>query len=117
MLQQPAVAAVIIGCRLGQSSHAQENNRALAFCLSMESMAAIDYFLRQPVDGGVGKGYVGMPPGDCGDEYRHPPYLTASGDLSHHLSTMPHSLSTEVSMVLGSIAVRCFAPLSMCLVL
>jgi enamine deaminase RidA (YjgF/YER057c/UK114 family) len=24
-------------------------------------------------------------PGDCGDEYRKPPYLTASGDLSHHL--------------------------------
>ena len=24
-------------------------------------------------------------PGDCGDEYRRPPFLTASGDLSHHL--------------------------------
>ena len=28
-------------------------------------------------------------PGDCGDEYRTPPFLTASGDLSHHLDTMP----------------------------
>jgi len=28
-------------------------------------------------------------PGDCGDEYRRPPFLTASGDLSHHLDTMP----------------------------
>jgi enamine deaminase RidA (YjgF/YER057c/UK114 family) len=27
--------------------------------------------------------------GDCGDEYRRPPFLTASGDLSHHLETMP----------------------------
>ena len=27
--------------------------------------------------------------GDCGDEYRRAPYLTASGDLSHHLSTFP----------------------------
>ena len=28
-------------------------------------------------------------PGDCGDEYRRPPFLTASGDLSHHLSEVP----------------------------
>ena len=28
-------------------------------------------------------------PGDCGDEYRKPPYLTASGDLSHHLAQFP----------------------------
>ena len=28
-------------------------------------------------------------PGDCGDEYRVPPFLTASGDLSHHLDRMP----------------------------
>ncbi|MEP7348075.1 MAG: RidA family protein, partial [Gemmatimonadaceae bacterium] len=28
-------------------------------------------------------------PGDCGDEYRTPPYLTASGDLSHHLKDFP----------------------------
>ena len=24
-------------------------------------------------------------PGDCGDEYRKRPYLTASGDLSDHI--------------------------------
>src|SRR5204862_7020857 len=28
-------------------------------------------------------------PGDCGDEYRKPPFLTASGDLSHHLAKLP----------------------------
>ena len=28
-------------------------------------------------------------PGDCGDEYRKPPFLTASGDLSHHLENIP----------------------------
>jgi enamine deaminase RidA (YjgF/YER057c/UK114 family) len=27
--------------------------------------------------------------GDCGDEYRVPPFLTASGDLSHHLTSFP----------------------------
>ena len=34
-------------------------------------------------------------PGDCGDEYRRPPYLTASGDLSHHLDAIP-SIYTAV---------------------
>ena len=28
-------------------------------------------------------------PGDCGDEYRRPPFLTATGDLSHHIDTLP----------------------------
>jgi enamine deaminase RidA (YjgF/YER057c/UK114 family) len=28
-------------------------------------------------------------PGDCGDEYRKPPFLTASGDLSHHIDSLP----------------------------
>ena len=27
--------------------------------------------------------------GDCGDEYRRPPFLTASGDLSHHVASIP----------------------------
>ena len=31
-------------------------------------------------------------PGDCGDEYRRPPFLTASGDLSHHLDSLPPRL-------------------------
>ena len=31
-------------------------------------------------------------PGDCGDEYRRPPYLTASGDLSHHLGAIASGL-------------------------
>ena len=33
-------------------------------------------------------------PGDCGDEYRKPPFLTASGDLSHHLSSIPSAYET-----------------------
>ena len=33
-------------------------------------------------------------PGDCGDEYRKPPFLTASGDLSHHLSAIPSAYET-----------------------
>lgn len=34
-------------------------------------------------------------PGDCGDEYRRPPFLTASGDLSHHLESMPAPYPTR----------------------
>ena len=35
-------------------------------------------------------------PGDCGDEYRKPPFLTASGDLSHHLDSLPPPYPTKV---------------------
>ena len=33
--------------------------------------------------------------GDCGDEYRKPPFLTASGDLSHHLDAVPKYFSAQ----------------------
>ena len=33
--------------------------------------------------------------GDCGDEYRRPPFLTASGDLSHHLTRPPEIFATR----------------------
>jgi enamine deaminase RidA (YjgF/YER057c/UK114 family) len=34
-------------------------------------------------------------PGDCGDEYRRPPFLTAAGDLSHHLDALPRPFEAE----------------------
>ena len=34
-------------------------------------------------------------PGNCGDEYRKPPFLTASGDLSHHLEKFPAPYTTK----------------------
>jgi enamine deaminase RidA (YjgF/YER057c/UK114 family) len=34
-------------------------------------------------------------PGDCGDEYRRPPFLTAAGDLSHHLESLPAPYRTS----------------------
>ncbi|MEM7424036.1 MAG: RidA family protein, partial [Pseudomonadota bacterium] len=34
-------------------------------------------------------------PGDCGDEYRRAPFLTASGDLSDHLGALPPVFSVE----------------------
>jgi aryl-alcohol dehydrogenase-like predicted oxidoreductase/enamine deaminase RidA (YjgF/YER057c/UK114 family) len=86
-LDQKAVGAVIIGARLGENAHYQESVKLFDFTLSDNQRdritAAID--LLSPI------------PGDCGDEYRKPPYLTASGDLSHHLEEFPapHATVTE----------------------
>ncbi|MBS1301477.1 aldo/keto reductase [Loktanella sp. SALINAS62] len=77
-LAHPAITATIIGARLGEGEHRSDNKRALELVLDPEDRAAIEAVVST------------MPaiPGDCGDEYRKPPFLTASGDLSHHLATM-----------------------------
>ena len=76
VLDQPAVAAVVVGARLGASEHIEENLGVFRLQLDDDARAALDAATArlQPI------------PGDCGDEYRVPPFLTASGDLSHHLS-------------------------------
>ncbi len=79
ILDQPAVGAVIIGARLGQSQHVNDNVALFKLKLNKADIAAIKNGLDQ----------LTSIPGDCGDEYRKPPFLTASGDLSHHLETMP----------------------------
>jgi len=79
MLEQPAVGGVIVGARLGESEHVMDNLRLFDFRLDAESKEAI----QKVVDS------FNPIPGDCGDEYRKPPYLTASGDLSHHLDDVP----------------------------
>lgn len=40
-------------------------------------------------------------PGDCGDEYRRPPFLTATGDLSHHLVENNKLLAVEKAVAQG----------------
>lgn len=79
VLEQRAVAAVIIGARLGERAHADETGRLFGFSLDAEGRASLD------------EAIAGLRPvaGDCGDEYRRPPYLTASGDLSHHVASFP----------------------------
>ena len=79
ILEQPAVAGVIIGARLSRSEHAQNNLNLFRFSLDEVSQAKIEVALKE----------FGLPPGDCGDEYRKPPFLTAAGDLSHHLDSFP----------------------------
>jgi aryl-alcohol dehydrogenase-like predicted oxidoreductase/enamine deaminase RidA (YjgF/YER057c/UK114 family) len=79
VLEQKAVAGVIIGARLGEREHRADNLKIFDFALDKKDHRIIDAALAQtkPV------------PGDCGDEYRKPPFLTASGDLSHHLASFP----------------------------
>jgi enamine deaminase RidA (YjgF/YER057c/UK114 family) len=79
ILENPAVAGVIIGARLGKSEHIQDNEKLFSFQFDEESKKQI----AQSLDG------LTTIPGDCGDEYRKPPFLTASGDLSHHVESFP----------------------------
>ena len=79
ILDNPAVSAVIIGTRLGKSEHIAENKNLFTVKLNNEEINTIKKILARGV----------TIPGDCGDEYRKPPFLTASGDLSHHFQEMP----------------------------
>jgi aryl-alcohol dehydrogenase-like predicted oxidoreductase/enamine deaminase RidA (YjgF/YER057c/UK114 family) len=79
MLENPAVAAVIVGARLGKSEHIADNKKLLSIDLDESDVAVIK----------AAQGELATIPGDCGDEYRKPPFLTASGDLSHHIETIP----------------------------
>lgn len=87
ILDQPGVAAIIIGTRLGESEHIQNNLHVLHLSLTEDDHQRIKAALEQ----------VHPIPGDCGDEYRRPPFLTASGDLSHHLQTVepPYPVQTS----------------------
>jgi enamine deaminase RidA (YjgF/YER057c/UK114 family) len=79
VLDEPGVAAVIIGARLGERDHIADTQQLFAFSLTDDDRREL---------GEVSDGLHPIP-GDCGDEYRTPPFLTAAGDLSHHLDTMP----------------------------
>lgn len=79
ILEQPHVAGVIIGARLGKSAHVTETLELYGFDLDDSDLSKIQESLSR----------LNPIPGDCGDEYRKPPFLTASGDLSHHLENMP----------------------------
>jgi aryl-alcohol dehydrogenase-like predicted oxidoreductase/enamine deaminase RidA (YjgF/YER057c/UK114 family) len=75
VLDHDSVAAVIIGARLTEREHRVDNLMVFDFSLDDEDRALLNEAFRA----------TKSIPGDCGDEYRRPPYLTASGDLSHHL--------------------------------
>lgn len=79
ILDNEAVAAIVVGARLTKSEHVEETGRLFDLELDDEDRETI------------ARGRKGLRkiPGDCGDEYRKPPYLTATGDLSHHIDAMP----------------------------
>jgi aryl-alcohol dehydrogenase-like predicted oxidoreductase/enamine deaminase RidA (YjgF/YER057c/UK114 family) len=79
VLEQPAVAAIIVGARLGRADHIEDNRRLCSFRLDEASRTELD----------AAASVLSPVPGDCGDEYRRPPFLTAAGDLSHHVTVLP----------------------------
>ena len=85
ILNQDAVAGVIIGARLGENVHIEDNVRLLELELTEQDQQAIEDALST----------LEVIPGDSGDEYRKPPLLTASGDLSHHLEELSAPYPTQ----------------------
>lgn len=85
VLEQRRVAGIIIGARLGENEHRLDNAKLFSFELDREDYDMLDeaFSICKPI------------PGDCGDEYRKPPFLTASGDLSHHLNEIPSALEID----------------------
>ncbi len=79
VMEQPGVTAVIVGARLGERAHLDDNARLCGFQLTPDDREELERAIAT----------LAPIPGDCGDEYRKPPFLTASGDLSHHLDAFP----------------------------
>ncbi|MCU0646603.1 MAG: aldo/keto reductase [Gemmatimonadaceae bacterium] len=79
VLEQPHVGGVIIGARLGERAHLDDTLRLFDIALDAQAHASL----------AEATAALAPIPGDCGDEYRTPPYLTASGDLSHHVASFP----------------------------
>ena len=79
VLDHSEVAGVIVGARLGERVHATDNLKLFGFSMDAEDHERLAEAFKN----------TKSIPGDCGDEYRQPPFLTASGDLSHHLDAMP----------------------------
>jgi len=89
VLEQEAVGAVIIGARLGEREHRGDNLALFGFALDDADKARLT----------EAQSRMRAIPGDCGDEYRKPPFLTASGDLSHHLAHLPRVFAARASVL------------------
>lgn len=63
VLEQPSVAGIILGARLGVSEHIQDNQRILGFNLETEDYELLKTIFSQSED-------LYKVIGDCGDEYR-----------------------------------------------
>lgn len=85
VLDQPVVAGIIVGARLGESDHIADNLRVFQLSLGADDRAMISEAASALAI-----------PGDCGDEYRRRPYLTASGDLSHHVTDVSAPFEVQI---------------------
>ena len=85
MLDLPAVGAIIVGARVGEREHIQDNLRIFELSITRKDRSEIDAALSRldPV------------PGDCGDEYRRPPFLTATGDPGRDFDALPPPYETK----------------------
>jgi enamine deaminase RidA (YjgF/YER057c/UK114 family) len=90
MLDRPAVAGVILGARLDNYNHAQANH-------VQENLAIFDLTLDQNDKDAIAGAIENLDKvhANCGDEYRKPPFLTAAGDLSDHLESIPLSFEPQ----------------------
>lgn len=70
VLQQPAVGAVIVGTRLGVSSHASDNLHVFQIHLDGEDMAAINNVALGHAPRRAKAKAIFDKLGDCGNEYR-----------------------------------------------
>ncbi len=94
ILDQPAVAGIIVGARPGERLHIEENLGIFDLALDDAARRELDAAcsLLDPIGG------------DCGDEYRRPPFLTAAGDLSHHIAQLPAPYPVERSGAAARVA-------------
>ena len=93
VLDIPAVSAVIVGTRLSSSSskYLQNTLSAFSFRLDKDDQSLIAKAQEK----------LNHIPGDCGDEYRRAPFLTAKGDLSDHLSPSEEILAITKAVAEG----------------
>lgn len=89
VLGHDAVAAVIVGAMLVENDHTVDNAKLAHLKLDDVDRAEIDAAVAD----------LAPIPDDCGDDYRQPPFLTASGDLSHHLDALPPVMAVTASAV------------------
>ncbi|KAK1574580.1 endoribonuclease L-PSP [Colletotrichum navitas] len=77
VLDIPVVKAVIVGARLSEESGKHTAGNLAVFGLSLDDEDRTAIAKAQEALADI--------PGDCGDEYRRAPFLTAAGDLSDHV--------------------------------
>jgi aryl-alcohol dehydrogenase-like predicted oxidoreductase/enamine deaminase RidA (YjgF/YER057c/UK114 family) len=85
VLAHDTVGCAIVGARLTERQHRDGSLAVFGITLDAQDRDTLAgaFATLHPIGG------------DCGDEYRRPPFLTASGDLSHHLSSLPPVYAAE----------------------